>query len=256
MDFAGKVAIVTGGGQGIGRACALALAREGATIVIADRDTEAAQALISGVNNWGGRGLAITADVSVESDAARIANEAVAAFGGIDILINNAGIQPHGTVESTSLDRWNETIAVNLTGVYLVSRFVIPEMRRRGGGAIVNVASIHGLVTAPNLSAYAASKGGVIALSRSMALDYAADGVRVNCVCPGVIDTSLLREAARLEHVAHPEEQLKAWGKLQPLGRLGSAEEVAEMILFLASTRASFITGSTYTVDGGLGSRF
>jgi NAD(P)-dependent dehydrogenase (short-subunit alcohol dehydrogenase family) len=256
MEFHNKVAIVTGGGQGIGRACVLALAREGAAVVVADRDAEAAGVLVEGINSWGGRAAAVVADVAQENDAARIATEAVAAFGGIDILVNNAGIQTQGTVESTTLDRWNNTIAINLTGVYLVSRFVLPEMRRRGGGAVVNVASIHGLVTGPNLSAYAASKGGVIALSRSMALDFAEDGVRVNCVCPGVIDTSLLREAARLENSSHPAEQLKTWGKLQPLGRLGQAEEAAELILFLAGPRASFITGSVYTLDGGLSARF
>jgi NAD(P)-dependent dehydrogenase (short-subunit alcohol dehydrogenase family) len=256
MEYQGKVAIVTGGGQGIGRACVLALAREGAAVVVADRDAEAARVLVDGINSWGGHAAAVVADVAQENDAARIANEAVAAFGGIDILINNAGIQTQGTVESTTLDRWNNTIAINLTGVYLVSRFVIPEMRRRGGGTVVNVASIHGLVTAPNVSAYAASKGGVIALSRSMALDFAEDGIRVNCVCPGVIDTSLLREAARLENAAHPQEQLKSWAKLQPLGRLGQAEEAAELILFLVGPRSSFITGAVYTLDGGLSARF
>jgi NAD(P)-dependent dehydrogenase (short-subunit alcohol dehydrogenase family) len=256
MEYQGKVAIVTGGGQGIGRACVLALAREGAAVIVADRDAEAAGVLVDGIKSWGGQAAAVVADVAQENDAARIANEAVAAFGGIDMLINNAGIQSQGTVESTTLDRWNNTIAINLTGVYLVSRFVVPEMRRRGGGTVVNVASIHGLVTAPNLSAYAASKGGVIALSRSMALDFAEDGIRVNCVCPGVIDTSLLREAARLENAAHPKEQLKTWSKLQPLGRLGQAEEAAELILFLVGPRSSFITGAVYTLDGGLSARF
>lgn len=256
MEFTGKVAVVTGGGQGIGRACVLALAREGAAVVVADRDTEAVRVLVEGIASWGGHALAVVADVSLEADAARIAQEAVAGFDGIDILINNAGIQPSGTVESTPLDRWNETIAINLTGVYLTARFALPEMRRRGGGSIVNVASIHGLVTAPNLAAYAASKGGVIALTRSMAVDYAPDAIRVNCVCPGVIDTSLLREAARLEYAAHPEERLKEWAARQPLGRLGQAEEVAELILFLAGARSSFITGAVYTIDGGLGARF
>ncbi|MCU0495474.1 MAG: SDR family oxidoreductase [Chloroflexaceae bacterium] len=256
MDFHNKVAIVTGGASGIGRACALALARDGAAVVVADKDGPTTRALVEGMRSWGGRAIACVADVTVEQDAARIANETVAAFDGIDILVNNAGIQPQGTVETTSLETWNATLAVNLTGIYLVSHYVIPEMRRRGGGSIVNVSSIHGLVTAPNMAAYAASKGGVIALSRTMALDFASEGIRVNCVCPGVVDTPMLREAARLASAGRSDETLKQWQHMQPLGRLGTPEEVAEMIVFLASPRASFITGSVYSVDGGLGARF
>lgn len=256
MDFQDKVAIVTGGAQGIGRATALALAREGAAVVIADRDAPAAEALAEGIQSWGGRALACVADVSDEGDAARIAAETVIAFGGVDVLVNNAGIQQPGTVESTPLESWNATIGVNLTGVYLVSHFVIPELRRRGGGAIVNVASLHGLLTEPGWSAYAASKGGVIALTRAMALDYAPEGIRVNCVCPGAIDTSLLRSAAALEDARRTDEVLREWARQQPLGRLGTPEEVAELVLFLAGPRASFITGSIYTADGGLGAGF
>jgi NAD(P)-dependent dehydrogenase (short-subunit alcohol dehydrogenase family) len=256
MDFQSKVAIVTGGAQGIGRATALALARDGAAVLIADRDGPAAHALAEGIQSWGGRALACVADVSDEGDAARIATEAVAAFGGVDVLVNNAGIQQPGTVESTPLAAWNATISVNLTGVYLVSHFVIPEMRRRGGGAIVNVASLHGLLTEPGWSAYAASKGGVIALTRAMALDYAPEAIRVNCVCPGAVDTSLLRAAAALEDVQRTDEVLRGWAQAQPLGRLGTPEEVSGLILFLAGPQASFITGAVYTVDGGLGAGF
>jgi NAD(P)-dependent dehydrogenase (short-subunit alcohol dehydrogenase family) len=256
MDFQNKVAIVTGGAQGIGRATALGLAREGATVVIADRDAPAARTLAEGIVSWGGAALAIAADVADEADAARIAAETVGAFGGIDILVNNAGVQNPGSVESTPLEIWNTTLAVNLTGVYLVSRFVVPELRRRGGGTIVNVASLHGLLTEPGWAAYAASKGGVIALTRSMALDYAAEGIRVNCVCPGAIDTSLLRAAAALENRQQPDTVLTQWAAEQPVGRLGTPEEVADLIMFLAGPRASFITGSVYTIDGGLGAGF
>jgi NAD(P)-dependent dehydrogenase (short-subunit alcohol dehydrogenase family) len=165
-------------------------------------------------------------------------------------------VQNPGSVESTPLEIWNATLAVNLTGVYLVSRFVAPELRRRGGGAIVNVASLHGLLTEPGWAAYAASKGGVIALTRSMALDYAAEGIRVNCVCPGAIDTSLLRAAAALENRQQPDTVLTQWAAEQPMGRLGTPEEVTDLILFLAGPRSSFITGSVYTIDGGLGAGF
>lgn len=256
MDFHNKVAVVTGGAQGIGRATALALARDGAAVVIADRDGPAARLLVDGIRSWGGQALAIVADVSDEGDAARIAAEAVTAFGGIDVLINNAGVQTPGTVETTPLEVWNATIAVNLTGVYLVSHFAIPELRRRGGGAIVNVASLHGLLSAPGWAVYAASKGGVVALSRAMALDYAAEGIRVNCVCPGVIDTAMLRTTAQLESRSKPEERLREWAHQQPVGRLGTAEDVASLILFLAGPQAGFITGGVYTVDGGQSAGF
>ncbi|MCG8351042.1 MAG: SDR family oxidoreductase, partial [Chloroflexales bacterium] len=184
------------------------------------------------------------------------AADTVAHFGGLDILVNNAGIQSYGTVETARPELWNETLSVNLTGVYLMSRFAVPEMRRRGGGAIINVASLQGIVTEPNVSAYAASKGGVLALTRTMALDYAGEGIRVNSVCPGTIDTPLLRHAADLINSQNPQAVLSEWGRRQPLGRLGTPEEVAEVVLFLASDRASFVTGSAYVVDGGLGAGF
>lgn len=256
MDFHDKVAVITGAASGIGRACALALARDGARVAIADRDANATHMVVEGIKSWGGQAIGIIANVSQESDAARIAAETVSAWDGIDILVNNAAVQARGTVESTPLDRWNETIAINLTSVYLVSRFIVPEMRRRGGGSIINIAAIQGLVTEPNLSAYTASKGGVLALTRTMALDYASEGIRVNSICPGVINTPLLRESLRLSGHANPDEHLPALARAQPIGRLGSPEEVAELVLFLASSHASFITGSTYTVDGGAAARY
>jgi NAD(P)-dependent dehydrogenase (short-subunit alcohol dehydrogenase family) len=256
MQFADKIAIITGGAHGIGRATALGLARDGAAVVIADRDAEATRQVVDGIRSWGAQALGIVGDVASEQDAARIAAETVHHLGGIDLLVNSAGVQPAGSIEGTTLDVWNTTIGINLTGTYLVSRFAVPEMRRHGGGAIVNVASIHGLLTQANHAAYAASKGGVVALTRSMALDYADEGIRVNCVCPGAIDTPLLHHAAELQNAAHPETVLHTWARRQPIGRLGTVEEVAELILFLIGPHATFITGAIYAVDGGSSAGF
>ncbi len=256
MEFQSKVAIITGAAQGVGRAVSLAFAREGAAVVVVDADADAVQAVAEGVTSWGGRALAMPADVANEADAARVAAETVATFGGIDLLITNPPLHIPGSVESTPPDRWNRIISTNLGGVYLMARAVLPELRRHGGGVIINVAALHALRGEAGWAAYTASTGGVVALSREMALDYASEGIRVNCVCPGMIDTPTLRAAARHERRANPDELLHSWAARHPLGRLGTPEEIADLILFLASPRASFITGSVYTADGGLSAGF
>jgi NAD(P)-dependent dehydrogenase (short-subunit alcohol dehydrogenase family) len=175
----------------------------------------------------------------------------VRAFGCIDILVNNAGIQRYGTVTETSEEVWDEVLAVNLKGAYLCSRYCIPHIVRRGGGAVINIASVQALATQPGVAAYSASKGALVALTRSMAVDYAASGVRANCICPGSVDTPMLRWAADVLTV-DAESALRAWGRRHPLGRVAEAREVAQVALFLASPRSSFVTGAAFVVDGGL----
>jgi NAD(P)-dependent dehydrogenase (short-subunit alcohol dehydrogenase family) len=253
MRFKDKVSIVTGGAKGIGRATVEAFAREGACVVAVDIDAAGLDEVVGAINAAGGKALAVAADVSKDADAQRIAAEAVRAFGGIDYLCNIAGVQTYGTVVETDEALWDRTMDINLKSIYLVSRYCIPEIARRGGGAVVNMASVQGLASQTRVAAYAASKAGAISLTRTMAQDHAAQNIRVNCVCPGSVDTPLLRFSAA-NHIpgADPAETLKEWGKSHPLGRVGQASEIAAVILFLCSEDASFMTGGPVLVDGGL----
>ena len=251
-EFEGRVAIVTGGATGIGRAAAERLGAGGAAVVIGDVGEGLAQTE-SRLRQAGLQLHARRTDVRSSADLQALARFAAEACGGVDILVCSAGIQRYGTVVDTPEELWDEVLAVNLKGQYLAARHAIPLMRARGGGAIVNVASVQGLATQPKVAAYTASKGGVLALTRAMAIDHAAERIRVNAVCPGSVDTPMLRWAADLFRGDQSQESLLAeWGRSHPLGRVGKAEEVAELIAFLASDRASFITGAQVVVDGGL----
>ncbi len=247
-----KVVVVTGGAKGIGRACSEASAEEGASVVIADVDKETAEALAKYLQEQGHNAIAVQTDVSQSADAEALANQAVEAFGGIDVLVNNAGIQTYGSVVDTDEAMWDRTLNTNLKGLYLVSKYCIPHIQARGGGAVVNMASVQGIASQKNVAAYSATKGAIIAMTRTMALDHASDSIRVNAVSPGSVDTPMLRWAAEKFIPDNPEGAVQDWGQLHPLGRVALASEVAQAVVFLASDKASFITGANLVVDGGL----
>ncbi|MCC7451666.1 MAG: SDR family oxidoreductase [Anaerolineae bacterium] len=252
MRFGGKVAVVTGAGAGIGRATAEALAADGASVVIADVNAEQGERAAQGIRDKGGQAVVVQADVSRAADAERIAADAVKAFGGIDYLVNNAGIQTYGTVVDTDEATWDRTLGINLKGVFLVSKYCIPQIIKRGGGAVVNMGSVQGFASQRAVAAYSASKGAVIAMTRTMALDHAPDKIRVNCVCPGSVDTPMLRWAANLFVPENPGGAIEEWGKLHALERVATPQEIANVILFLMSDAASFITGAAIVADGGM----
>ncbi|MGH9631216.1 MAG: SDR family NAD(P)-dependent oxidoreductase [Bryobacteraceae bacterium] len=250
MNFENKVVVVTGGVSGIGAACSMELAARGGKVAMVDIDEAAAAGTLDRLQKSGGAAEFIRADVSKPQEAEAAIRKAVSRFGAIDALVNNAGIQRYGTVTSTPLDEWDQVLAVNLTSAFLMSRFAIPEMLKRGGGSIVMVGSVQSVAAVANSAAYVSSKHGMLGLTRSIALDYAKQGIRANCVCPGSIDTPMLRWSASRD--ANPQSILDACSSTHPLGRLGKPEEVAHVVCFLASELSSFVTGSAYMVDGGL----
>lgn len=246
----GKVAIITGGATGIGFGSAEALVAAGARVMLFGPDEAA---LRTATTALGAASASVVGDVRSSVDVSRLVDAAVARFGGIDIVVNSAAIQPYGTVETMVEDDWDRTIAVNLKGAYLVSHFAIPQMRRGGGGSIVNIASVQGIACQTNVAAYVASKGGILALTRAMALDHARDNIRVNAVCPGSIDTPMLRFAASENLDGRTEDEVVAsWGGAHPIGRVGLPADVGNMVAFLCSPGAAFCTGAEYKVDGGL----
>ena len=252
-EFSGKVAVVAGGARGIGLAAARKLAIEGASVVIcSDREDQVEEA-VAELREEGLEVSGTRADVTSSADMKRLMDFATETYGGVDVLVNSAGIQRYGTVVETEVEVWDEVLNVNLKGIYLASRYAIPEMRKRGGGAIVNLSSVQAFASQTGVAAYTASKGGINALTRAMALDHAEENIRVNAVCPASVDTPMLRWSAdQLEGEKSVEETVADWGRMHPVGRVAKPEEVAEVIAFLASDRASFVTGGDYKVDGGM----
>jgi NAD(P)-dependent dehydrogenase (short-subunit alcohol dehydrogenase family) len=249
MEFDGKVAVVTGAATGIGQATATLLALRGARVALVDVNEVGAAATVSSIRMNGGRASFYRADVSAWREVEAAVGQARQDLGPVDLLVASAGIQRYGDALTTSDALWDEVMGVNLRGAWHAARACLPDLRNRGG-AIVNVASVQGLASQQNVLAYTVSKHGLIGLTRSMAMDFASENVRVNAVCPGTVDTPMLHHAASLD--PRPETVLDACRAMHPIGRIATPAEVAEVIAFLAHQRASFVTGAVWTVDGGL----
>ena len=252
-EFAGRTAVVTGAAKGIGAAVATRLATAGAAIVACDVDAVALREHTELLRTGGARVAEVVGDVSRAATAEQAARCAEDEFGGAQVLVNAAGIQRYGTVETTDESVWNEVLSVNVTSMFLFAKHLVPLLRAAGGGSIVNVSSVQAIVTQTDVVAYAASKGAINALTRAIAVDHAHEQIRCNAVCPGSVDTPMLRASAqRFAGDRPPDDLLGDWGRSHPLGRMARPEEVAEMCAFLAGPRSSFVTGSELRVDGGL----
>ena len=252
MNLSGKVAIVTGGSKGMGLGIAARFVRQGAKVAIVSNDPESLAAAEAGIGA-GRNVLCFEGDVSAANDMERAVHSAADRFGGVDCLVNSAGIQRYGTVVDTPEETWDEVLNVNLKGVYLASKFAIPEIAKRGGGSVINIASVQAYASQSNVAAYTATKGAIVAMTRAMALDHADQSIRVNAICPASIDTPMLRWAADLwKGDSTAEQTVAAWGAGHPVGRVGTVEEVAALANFLASDLCEFMTGADLKVDGGV----
>lgn len=251
-EFAGKVALVTGT-TGIGRAIALRFAAAGSQVVACGIEPKANEELTAEASRLGSKMQVEDCDVTNENQLRSIVAKTVGSFGGIDIIVNAAAIHPFGTAIETDLETWNRCMLVNVGSIYLTAHLGIPEMKKRGGGSIINLASVQGHACQRGVVAYAASKGAILSLTRALALDHAADNIRVNSISPGSVRTPMLARSAAHFAPGLPEEEVFArFGAAHPLGHIGTPENVAELAIFLASDRAAFCTGGDYLVDGGL----
>jgi NAD(P)-dependent dehydrogenase (short-subunit alcohol dehydrogenase family) len=249
MRLKDRVALITGGTSGIGEATALLFSKEGAKVAITGRNRERGAAVVQQIKQQGGDALFIRAHVSLAADCRRTVDEAVRAFARLDILFNNAGVFYPQTALECSEEEWDEQIDVNLKGTFLMSKFALPSMIARGHGVIINNSSGWGLVGGDHAVAYCASKGGVVLMTKAMAIDHGRQGIRVNCICPGDVETPMLPADAKMRGLS--------WDKYlqdcnnRPMGRIGSPDEIANAVLFLASDESSFMTGAALVVDGG-----
>lgn len=249
MRLKDKVAVITGGSSGIGKATALLFAQEGARVAITGRSLERGDEVVQRIRNSGGEAIFLRADVSSASDCQRVVDETLRAFGHTDILFNNAGVFYPQTALECSEHEWDQQIDVNLKGTFLMSKAVLPGMIARRRGVIINNASGWGIVGGDRAVAYCASKGGVVLMTKAMAIDHGAQGIRVNCVCPGDVETPMLPADAKMRGLKW--EDYIAGCSNRPLGRVGTVDEIAKAVLFLASEDSSFMTGAALVVDGG-----
>jgi NAD(P)-dependent dehydrogenase (short-subunit alcohol dehydrogenase family) len=245
----GRSAIVTGAASGIGRATAIRLAAAGAAVVVVDLDAAGAEATVDSIRAAGGQALAVTADVTRGEDCLRAVDAAVSAHGGLDVIVNAAGIVRRADVVGTTEEEWDLVMAVNVRSIFLMGKHGVPVMERAGGGAIVNIGSGWGVKGGPDAVSYCASKGAVVNMTRAMAIDHGPAAIRVNCVCPGDTDTPLLRSEAT--QLGVDETQFLVEAAQRPLARLGSPDDTAQAVLYLVSDAAAWVTGSILVVDGG-----
>lgn len=251
MKFENRNVVITGAGSGIGRACALEFAKEGANVIVADVNIEGANETVEQIKKLNRNALAIKADVSNPESVQNLVKEAVAAYSSVHALVNNAAIQVNKTVEDTSFEEWNAQLSINLTGVFLCSKYFLPHLKKTKG-SIVNMSSVNGFFVEPTCAGYCATKAGIIGFTKAMAIDHGHEGVRVNCICPGYIDAGLAEGYFQAQ--PDPAQARVDAGKLHALWRIGKPGEVGRVAVFLASDDASFVTGASIVVDGGFGS--
>jgi NAD(P)-dependent dehydrogenase (short-subunit alcohol dehydrogenase family) len=248
----GAVTVVAGGSSGIGRAVVECFAENGSIVEFFSVDSSANDAVTKELVDRGYDVRGSTVDVANPEEVQKFFDDVSQRRGRLSALVNSVGIQRYGTAETTSVQTWDEVLNVNLRGMFLAVKHAVPLMRINGGGAIVNVSSGQAIASQKNVVAYTASKGAIVAMTRAMAVDYAAENIRVNSVCPGSVDTPMLRESARSIDPDNPDRVVAEWGMGHPLGRVGEPREIAESILFLVSTLSSFVTGADLRVDGGV----